>query len=161
MERYFEAEKTSFNHSKNIPHKYKHYHKFTFVRNPYERFCALYHACVVNDRKPFVPKNVNTPLDYARFYATLTKHGSYPRADLTASQSFWHKGLPINEFIHIEDAEEIMRSRYSHIDKFPHVLKREHPTWKDIKTPEITVYVNFWAGKDFELLGYEREDSDS
>ena len=39
----------------------------------------------------------------------------------------------------------------------PHELKRDHATWDDLKTDEITEYANTWSGDDFEKFGYDRE----
>jgi hypothetical protein len=160
MQDYFEAENTSFNHNTVIPNNIRNYHSFTFVRNPYDRFCALYHACVINHFKPFVPKSAKTsPLTYAKWYAKLTKAGRYPRVDLCAAQWVWHKKSRVKEYIHIEEAQEVFNNKYSEKNIImPHELKRNHIIWNEIKTDELIYYVNLWAGKDFQLYGYKNEN---
>ena len=85
MQDYFEA-KGKHNHGTTVPHNLIHdYLVFALVRNPYERFCALYHACVINHIKPHVPISVKRPLiKYAKWYASLAEKNQYPRLDLCA-----------------------------------------------------------------------------
>lgn len=163
MLNYFNAQEVSFNHRKIKPNTLNNYHSFSFVRNPYERFCALYHACVINDTKPFVPKSAKRDiLSYAKWYAGMAKCNQYPREDLTSSQSHWHRDTKINEFIQIETAQEEFNKLYPELNiVMPHELKRKHPAWKDVRTPELIKYVNIWSQKDFELYGYECENSNS
>jgi len=156
MEDYFDAA-AGFNHNLKIPGRCKNYHSFTFVRNPYERFCSLYHACVINDEKRFVPNYAKENiLNYGAWYAGMAKRDSYPRIDLCAAQWKWHENSKIDEYVQIEEAQY----RFAALD-IPHELKREHPTWKDVKNDELTMYVNIWAGKDFELYGYNKDENTS
>lgn len=160
MEKYFGVA-INFNHNREIPSKYRNYFSFTFVRNPYERFCALYHACVINDSKAFVPaKAKKSILNYADWMYHMTLHHTYPREDLCAAQHYWHRKSRINKYIQIENAEEELKELFPDMQylKIPHELKREHPTWKDVRTDELTYLVSEWAGKDFELYEYEREN---
>ena len=100
MKKYFEAQDTGFNHSRNLPQRWRHYRTFTFVRNPYERFCALHHACVVNHYKPWVPNNARKSMeDYALWYAKMATSKRFVREDLTAAQHVWHDKTKINWFI--------------------------------------------------------------
>jgi len=162
MEDYFGAA-GGFNHSTKIPAGLKDYSSFTFVRNPYERFCALYHACVTNHYKAWVPKSARkTKLSYAKWYASMAKKNCYVRSDLTSSQSYWHKNSRIKNYIQIEKAEEIFDSLYPELNiQMPHELRREHFTWEDVKTDNLIHYINIWAGDDFKLYGYERENINS
>jgi len=156
MEDYFEGE-AKFNHSLKIPRKYKTYKSFTFVRNPYERFCALYHACVINDRKTFVPTKARNLLGYAKWMASIAKIQAFPRVDLCAAQHIWHKNSKLDEYVQIENAANTINLWYPELDiHFPHELKREHPVWKDIVTATLKYYVDIWAGKDFKLYGYKK-----
>lgn len=158
MQDYFEAPDTGFNHSRAIPKEYKHYKSFTFVRNPYERFCALYHACIVNDRKPWIPKKVKSIYDYAFYLADKKNWGSRP--DLTIPQYKWHEKSKLDLHIKIESAQNLFDLLYPDLNiKMPHELKRTHSVWSDERTPELTQSVNEWAGKDFELYGYTRDES--
>jgi hypothetical protein len=159
METYFEPKPTSFNHSIVVPEKYKNYGKFTLVRNPYERFCALFHACVINDKKKFVPGNARQNiLEYAKWMAKCSYHKNYIRKDLTAPQYQWHENSKDLLYIKIEQAQEIFNTAYPELNiRMPHELKRDHPTWKDWCTNELTHYVNLWANKDFDLYGYDKE----
>ena len=163
MEKYLQGKARRFNHI--IPGKddYPGYFRFTFVRNPYERFCSLYHACVVNDNKSWVPKKARKNiLNYAKWYANLTKNKSWIRKDLTASQSEWHKYSTIHKYIQIENAQkEIDELFFPTKIIIPHELKRKHSTWEEVRTEELTKLINYWAGQDFSLYGYERENSNS
>ena len=153
MEKYFEATPTRFNHSRVIPKQYRDYYSFTFVRNPYDRFCALYHACIVNDRKPWIPGKVHSVVQYAEW---LLKNENKIREDLTSSQWYWHRYSKIKDYIQIEKAEDIFQTRYPLLDiQLPHELKREHIQWNDIKTTHLNDLVIAWAEKDFGLYGYE------
>ena len=42
--------------------------------------------------------------------------------------------------------------------EIPHMLKRSHASWDDLKTDEIVSLANEWAGEDFEKFGYEKEE---
>lgn len=159
MEDYFKADKTSFNHNKVVPTMCKNYFKFSFVRDPYERFCALYHACVINDRKPFIPKKVQTIVQYAKWMANIKLNNSYPRIDLCAPQYVWHLKTNVDKFIKIEEAEKVFNELYPELNiKMPHELKRKHLIWEDVKNKELQLYVDIWAQIDSILYGYHNEN---
>ena len=154
MKDYYEAE-AAFNHGTSIPDKCRNYHSFTFVRNPYERFCSLFNACVVNPghNKRYIPLQARMSiLHYAKWLAKLTQTRSYPRIDLCAAQEVWHEKTNVKEYVQIEKAQD----RFAALD-VPHELKRGTLTWKDVRTDNILHYVNIWAGKDFDLYGYTKE----
>jgi len=155
MTDYFNAS-AGFNHNLKVPNICKNYRIFTFVRNPYERFCSLYHACVINDEKKFVPsKAKRSILDYAIWLAKCKRTEMYPRIDLCAPQHIWHRTSSVKEFIQIEKAQEFFNNLFPELNiKIPHELKREHPTWDNVITDTLKYYVDIWAGRDFYLYGY-------
>ena len=155
MRKYFGAE-ANFNHISKVPYEYRDYNSFSFVRNPYERFCALYHACVVNDVKLFVPTYARTSiLKYGEWLAGLNQHFAI-RKDLTVRQSKWHEYSGVKTFVQIERAQETFNEWYPELKiVMPHELKREHPTWKDVNTSELKECVLKWAKSDFERFGYD------
>lgn len=163
MREYFNAV-AEFNHRVKVPKQYKHYHNFTFVRNPYERFCALYHSCVVLKQPKYmavIPKFARKDMvSYIKWCISLIPQNSYPQssiAGLYTSQSLWHERSEVKEFIHIEEANKIFNFKYPELKIiFPHVRKREHVTWDEIKTEELTYLINKWASLDFELYNYAK-----
>ena len=75
-------------------------------------------------------------------------------------QHLWHEKSRINLYLHIEEAQEYFNQYYPYLEiKMPHELKREHPTWQDVRAPELTELVNTWAGDDFKLYGYFKDES--
>jgi len=158
MKKYFDCD-CVFNHRLVVPPYAENYRKFTFVRNPYERFCALYHACVINDRKKFIPNQVNTINEYGKWLSMLTQEAHH-RKDLVGSQDVWHKHSIIDNYMHIEDAEIELNKWYPSLKiKLPHELKRTHPTWKHVKSDELKNYVLTWAKKDFSRFLYDENYS--
>ncbi len=164
MREYFGAV-AEFNHNIVVPDKYKHYHSFTFVRNPYERFCSLWHSCVaigqpvyINKIPKYAQKSI---LEYAKWYVALTRKHNYPVGNISGlymAQHSWHINSGVKEVIKIEAAGKIMKQKYPDLNiKFPHIRKRDHPTWKDLKTEQLTELVNIWAGNDFALYNYKKE----
>lgn len=148
-----------FNHNTHIPSVYKNYTSFTFVRNPYERFCSLYHACVINDVKHFVPDTARESiLNYAKWLALSAKKHIYIRKDLMAPQYVWHRTSTIKHYIQIENPNKFFEWFCPDIIiDIPHELKRKHLTWNDVKTDDLLHYVNLWAGDDFIKYGYNKE----
>lgn len=161
MQTYFDANKTEFNHNRSIPAKYKNYDTFTFVRNPYERFCALYFACVINDKKRFVPIHARKSIEeYAEWYVSMKRMGRYIREDLTSPQTYWHRNTKIKNFIQIEEAQELFNIMYPELNiRMPHELKRTHATWEDVATDELSNLVSEWADNDFNHYGYYNENN--
>lgn len=162
MQDYFGA-KGGFNHSIQTPHNLNDYYKFTFVRNPYDRFCSLYHACVINHEKKFVPIHARKHIiKYAEWMLKCAKNQIFPRKDLMAPQWLWHEQSRLDNYIQIEHAEvEFKRAFPKKNIVMPHELKREHITWEEVKTPQLTELVTDWAGKDFEFYGYKNENNSS
>ena len=160
MRDYFEAV-GKFNHRRNIPSGVTKYHSFTFVRNPYERFCSVFNARVAMKQPQFikqVPEKAKSSMEaFASWMINFT-----PPADsisgVYTSQSYWHKKSSVKEFIHIEDAAKVFTERYPELNiKFPHARQRKHKAWDDVKTDELTLLINKWAGEDFERFGYKKE----
>jgi hypothetical protein len=162
MQDYFGA-KGGFNHSTQTPANLGDYYKFTFVRNPYDRFCSLYHACVINDKKKFVPRHARKHIiNYAQWMVKCTKKRRFPRRKLMAPQWLYHEHSRLDNYIQIEHAQEEFRRAFP--DKnivMPHELRRDHVTWDEVKTPKLIELVNEWAGKDFEFYGYKNENNSS
>lgn len=163
MRKYFRAT-GQFNHKKDVPLGLKDYHVFTFVRNPYERFCSLWHSCVLLGQKAYIdviPKSAQVNIvAYVNWCTGLTERTT-PRSSISGlytSQSYWHNSTKVTDFIHIEDAAKVFNERYPELNiNFPHSRKREHATWKDLKTNELIKLINEWAGEDFERFGYKKE----
>jgi len=163
MREYFGG-KEAFNHKKDVPVGVRGYHIFTFVRNPYERFCALWHSCVELGQTAYldvIPKYAQANIvEYAKWCISLTDKTTPPSSisGLYTSQSYWHKTTWVKEFIHIEEAAKVFQLKYPELDiEFPHSRKRKHARWDELRTDELTMLINKWAGKDFERFGYEKE----
>ena len=155
-------------HNVIVPSQYKDYRAFTFVRNPYDRVAALWNSIFCtgdseNHRKFYGWIGAK---DFKSFCLWLSTH---PYEQLN-----WRIVLVKPQHVHLEPCNvklyhvhtENMLEDFNKflilnnipiIDSVPWELKRPHKTFKELADLECTAAINKWAGKDFEIFGYEKE----
>lgn len=160
-----------------VPHKAKNYFAFSTVRNPYERLVALWYSILIagKEEKGKIPKEYRMSYmrhlgddsfeTFAKFCAekreTVEQHTMLRLPMLLIPQWRWYEEFLPKDTAHLklENLEEDFASLPFAVEKptMPHELKRNHASWDDLKTPELTELVNHWAEKDFSKFGYQKE----
>lgn len=137
-------------HRREIPQYAESYDIIASVRNPYDRIISQFFF-YQNTIKWFVSDTFEQFVD--RFVDNLN------REDLYAFFPMWKYLEPIGEPTHVirlehirEDANNLPYGRNAHI---PHANKTKRKGTVEM-TPAIIEKINYWAGKDFEMFGYER-----
>jgi len=175
MEKNFWAQKIKGTgmHTNVVPAKYKEYSAFTFTRNPYERAISQWNAVlkaplIEGDfrgyRQQFL-KLVGSD-DFTKFCRWLSsvnweKNPTNLRGNLMYPQYILHdrSNLVNKTFIKLENIESDL-PRYlkeitgKEISVIPYELKRDHPTWEELKTPETEELIRKWAKEDFKRYEY-------
>lgn len=169
METEFNAPTARDFHHINLPSRALNYRKFSFIRNPYERFVSIYHAIVTlggprEKYKKFYLKTAKNDniLTFAKYILNKKLYSSEKiEWKLVKSQSEYLNTLKYGDIklIHIENASEEFNNWFKgdKIYTIPHLRKRKHLTWDEVKTEELITLVNNWAGEDFKMGNYEKE----
>ena len=158
-------------HRTEMPGNTEGYTVFSTIRNPYDRFVALWNSLLFAKPDPYAYRDTwlsvirkDDLLTFSRF-AAKNKDRIEMMADvrmptLMMPQHRWYRRLPPNVIsLKLENIDEAFHA-LPFVTKrvtLPHELKREHASWDDLKTDEIIANVNEWAGEDFEKFGYEKE----
>ena len=135
------------------------YRSFATIRNPYDRIVSFWQHCWIGKTEPtcesfeeflgFCLNAVNNPqgIDY---HMTARLYPMY----------MYLEPLRVDTFVRYENLEKDLLA-LPFIKNVKNLLKLNaqphRKTWEEIKTPELTEMVNLWAGKDFELYGYEKQ----
>lgn len=151
--------------------KESEYTIFSTVRNPYDRLIAMWNSLLFS--KPDVHNYRDSWLkvlkkdDLLTFSAFIEKHKddiervAHARLPmLMIPQHRWYNRMPDKTIpLHLENIS-VEFHNLPFVDKevnIPHMLKRNHASWDELKSDEITELANSWAGNDFEKFGYEKE----
>lgn len=162
-------------HRTELPPQVKDPHDYTVfstVRNPYDRLIALWNSLLhaKNDKKGYrdvwLAKLKRDDLYTFTKFVAKKKNDIEHIADLRLPQLVipqykWYQKMPSNVTpLHLENIEEEFNA-LPFVDKhvsIPHALHRDHASWDEVKTNEIIELANEWAGNDFELFGYKKEE---
>ena len=158
-------------HRREIPKGTESYTIFSTVRNPYERLVALWNSLLHTKPDPYAYRDTWLSVIRKDDFCTFVKFAadnhhrietmrSLRMPNLMVPQYRWYSKMPANVIpLHLENLSEEFHALpfvTEHVT-IPHELKRDHATWDDMKTDEITAYANEWAGDDFEKFGYVKE----
>jgi len=150
----------NFRHHDRVPPSYAaSYDKIVAIRNPYTRIASIYAMAQRN--------NLNIP------YESFEELVDYLLEDVQKDQNEdydWIRWLPtwkylepiknVKHILKFENLQEDIakldflkgkRVYLSHINR-----SSKYESFDELATPEIIEKVNLWAGKDFELYGYEK-----
>lgn len=168
---YFHGERLGpLYHRRDMPEDVDGYTVFSTCRNPYERAVALWHSVLHIEKEDRYRKTWLSVLDddsflsFCRYLAQRrmdieTIRGG-PRLPMIAVPQWrWYQGMPGDTIpLHLENFEEEFNALpfITEHHQIPHVLKREHASFDELKTPEITDCINHWAEHDFKRFGYKR-----
>ena len=168
----FDGERLKGNyHRTEMPDNADEYLVFSTVRNPYDRLVAIWNSVLhaKNERNNYRDEWLATLrkddfLTFAKFAAKYRNDIEYRPVRspyLLMPQCRWYNKMPEGVTpLHLENISVEFHS-LPFVNKeveIPHMLKRDHASWDEIKTDEITSFVNEWAGEDFEKFGYEKEE---
>lgn len=155
-------------HEREVPNKCKDYFKFTTCRNPYDRLVSAWNSLLnttadYNDLyKRFIKATdfesfVEWATDNKQKLPTMTERGVV----VVCPQSLYlgKLTLVIDKFVKIEDIDSEINNLDFVKEKVdvPHLLKREHGGWDELKNDNILAHANEFLKEDFELLDYEKE----
>lgn len=145
--------------------------KFSFVRNPYDRFVSAFHylrSAKTSDRDgEFGRRNVGKYADFQDFAASM-KSGFVQRRVLG-----WVHFIPQHYYI-CDSKDNILVNFIGRTENFScdiqkinekigscfeNIRERAVPRedWRQLYTPETARYIREIYAKDFEIFGYERE----
>ena len=147
------------------------YTVFSTVRNPYDRLVALWNSLLHTKPDPHAYRDTWLSVirhdDFATFvkfaannHKRIETMNALRMPNLMMPQNRWYKAMPADVIpLHLENLSEEFHALpfVTEPVTIPHELKRDHATWDDLKTDEVTEYANEWAGEDFERFGYTRE----
>jgi hypothetical protein len=142
-------------HRLDIPEQYQNYEKIISVRNPYDRFVSyfFYHR-----KKRYSPQGLDTLEQFGEYLVKLPK--SLDR-DIYLFYPMWRYIEAVGEYdtvLKLECLEEdlLQLGFVKQVVNLPYSNKTMHPSWDEIQTPHLTDLVHEWAGKDFDLFGYDK-----
>ena len=162
--KYMQFGKIVDKHQRVVPDQYKDFKTIASVRNPYRRALSFYYY---DKRRKYNFINLDMSTFKTYLEGIIEKNSDVPADtdDIARYRYFpqWKylSTSRIDHVIHLENirpdfkkAGILLRGRAT-----PRLNKGDYKkTWDDIKTPEFIELVNIWAGDDFELYGYEREN---
>jgi hypothetical protein len=147
-------------HTRIVPETAKNYIKIASVRNPYDKIISQY---FFNRRKKYLRGDTQTFEDFVRFVERISNEGAADSLDDQIYGYFpcWKYLEPIgfDYIIRTENLEEDLK-KLPFIKEPIKVATRNrtnHPTWAELKTKELNDLIIKWAGKDFDLFGYEKD----
>lgn len=154
----FGASPGMVNHDRVLPMQIDRdeYRVITFVRNPYLRFCSIYYFIQNNERM----KIQKTIQEFADWITEMKVTNSFIiKEQLVTPQYYWHRNTDIDEFVQLEKLQEWADSNFPELNiTVPHEFKLPHPSWEEVKTPELIQAINIWAKEDFEMFNYTKEE---
>lgn len=150
----------------------KGYHKFTFVRNPFERLVSCYESKYHTDKKElkdhlwydyylfgyirkdkgfdhFVKKIYRIP-DYLKDFHFL------PQYNIVYNKSGKSRVNDIGKLEHISELYPQLQKKYG-FDDLPHLNQSEKKVWMDYYTKETAALAYRMYRKDIEAFGYKSE----
>ena len=153
-------------HGRQIPDTAKDYFKVVSVRNPFERIISFYYFSTTAPHSRGILKynteawqNIDTFID---FCVRNVKTDSY------TADSHQYIYFPVWKFLEPMGYDAFVRKEHLSEDlaKLPFIkgtpsipktnTTKKYPTWEELETPERKEKIIAWAGKDFELFGYEQ-----
>lgn len=156
-------------HSTKIPNEINidEYTIFTTVRNPYDRFVALWYS-ILYVREDYIQswsqylsdKSLESFAIFINNQDFIQNKSKVRLAQLVIPQYKWVSFMPKKTIIlHLENLNQEFHE-LSFVNKkcsIPHNLKREHESWDRLKNSKVTDLINKWAEYDFQLFGYQQE----
>ena len=139
------------------------YYKFSFVRNPWDRFVSLYFYCMTGSTMMQKNKNAKPVLDFKSF-CKLVKSGFY-----IGNSYVWNTHYqPQTNFIDLPDIDFVGRFENIQHDfdivcdkigfkqqQLPHTNKSKHKHYTKYYDDETREIVAEKYAKDIEVFGYE------
>lgn len=173
LEKEFDGTRQLFGyHRTEMPDHTEDYLVFSTVRNPYDRLVSLWNSLLHskpdthNYRDAWLTVLKDDKFDtFCKFAAehkdNIEQIAAVRMPALMTPQHRWYRKMPEGVIsLHLENIEEEFNS-LTFVNKqviIPHMLKRDHANWDDLKSEEIIEYANEWAGEDFEKFGYMKEE---
>jgi len=147
-------------HYRHIPQHAKEYKKIISVRNPYTRMLSMYNFELGRDSVNALGKTFK---EYCEWALDLTYNADIHTEDDNIYRYFpcWKYAEP-NGWDYVIKTESISNDINNipfltdSVKNIPHNNKSQGLTWEQAKTTEIIHIINKWAGKDFELFGYNK-----
>lgn len=158
-------------HRTAMPKNVNGYTIFSTCRNPYDRLVALWNSLLhaKDDKNGYRDAWISALrsdefLPFCRFAAkhkhNIERLNKVRTPTLMMPQHRWYNRLPKNVIpLHLENIHEEFHALpfVNHECTIPHMLKRRHSSWDELKTDEIIACANEWAGDDFQMFGYSKE----
>ena len=147
-------------HSRAVPSSAKNYTKIVTVRHPYDWIVSYFYFYQFRNLLPEL-YTINKFIDYC--IRCVEEHPSNT-PDIAIYRHFpiWKYMEPFGYdiFLKLEDINNEVINKLSFYPegkrwRKDNVNPRKPPT-KEVLTDELKIKIQRWAGKDFELFGYER-----
>ena len=143
-------------HCNRPPRRATWKHTWTIVRNPFDRAVSIWGSTCCNPRYAYW--RLAGGKDFGTFAAWLAKH---PKMDnpVTRPMHDWLSGIRLDSVIHIEHLEDELKGLpFWREVPLPKLNTHPHSEWPVYyKDAKIIADIRTWAGKDFDMFGYEAE----
>ena len=160
QDRYGGVRVSTLAHDNYIPQQYREWFTFSIIRNPFDRAVSLW---AWFRRYPRVMAALGADKSFDAFAAWLAGEGTVIRpgqsyAAMPQAQYLWLAPVCWNTLLRFEllEAELQRLSFWKRGTPLPHKHKTDHKPYRDYYGRAETVdAVRRWAGRDFDLYGYE------